>query len=157
MLTRLFEHMAWADEKARDAVRRMPHSAPELTRATALYAHVFGAEHVWLARLFGRVPDYPVWPTLGLDVAARLASEIVREYQAFAAGLDAEGLAREVAYTNSAGRAFRDRTDDILIHVALHGTYHRGQIALLTRDGGGEPASTDYIAFVRGAPAATRA
>ena len=40
--------------------------------------------------------------------------------------------------------------------LLLHGAYHRGQIALLLREGGAEPAPTDYIAFVRGAPAATR-
>jgi uncharacterized damage-inducible protein DinB len=40
--------------------------------------------------------------------------------------------------------------------VALHGSYHRGQIALLVRAGGSTPAPTDYIAFIRGAPAATR-
>ena len=63
---RLFEHMAWADAAAREAVRRMPADAPELTRATAIYAHLFGAEQLWLARLGGRPAEYPVWPTLGL-------------------------------------------------------------------------------------------
>ena len=61
-------------------------------------------------------------------------------------------LAREVDYRNSAGQAFRNRVDDVLAHVALHGSYHRGQLALLARQGGGTPALTDYIAFVRGAP-----
>jgi uncharacterized damage-inducible protein DinB len=45
---------------------------------------------------------------------------------------------------------------DMLLHVALHGAYHRGQIALLVRAGGSTPSPTDYIAFIRGAPAATR-
>jgi uncharacterized damage-inducible protein DinB len=40
--------------------------------------------------------------------------------------------------------------------VALHGSYHRGQIALLMRQGGGAPAATDYIAFVRDMPAPPR-
>jgi uncharacterized damage-inducible protein DinB len=93
---------------------------------------------------------------LDLETAARLGAETVRELRTLVARLNADGLAREVAYTNSAGQAFRSRVDDILVHVALHGAYHRGQLALLTRIGGGQPASTDYIAFVRGAPAATR-
>jgi uncharacterized damage-inducible protein DinB len=156
MLARLYEQMAWADAKARDALRAMPAGSPELTRATELYGHVAAAEHVWLARLVGRPAEYPVWPALDLESSGRLASETVRELQALVARLDAEDLGSEVDYTNSSGRSFRSRVDDILIHVALHGAYHRGQIALLTRLGGGEPASTDYIAFVRGAPAATR-
>jgi uncharacterized damage-inducible protein DinB len=40
--------------------------------------------------------------------------------------------------------------------VALHGAYHRGQIAQLLRQNGAQPAATDYIGFVRGVPAATR-
>ena len=54
----------------------------------------------------------------------------------------------------SAGQAFRSTLEDILLHVALHGAYHRGQLAMLVRDGHGEPAPTDYIAFVRGVAAA---
>ena len=156
MLARLFEHMAWADANVRDALRAMPAGASELARATELYAHLAGAEHVWLARLVGRPARHPVWPALDLETAARLAEETVRELRALVAGLGTDDLSREVDYTNSAGRSFRSRIDDILVHVALHGAYHRGQIALLTRVGGGEPASTDYIAYVRGAPAATR-
>jgi len=66
-------------------------------------------------------------------------------------------VARAIDYRNSAGQAFRSTVEDILLHVALHGTYHRGQIALVIRGGGGEPASTDYIAFIRGAPTARTA
>ena len=149
VLARLFEHMAWADAAAREAVRRMPADAPELTRATAIYAHLFGAEQLWLARLGGRPAEYPVWPTLGLDVAGRLAADTVRAFQALVARLDDASLAREVSYVNSAGRAFTNRVDDILLQVAMHGSYHRGQIALLVRQGGGEPAPTDYIVFAR--------
>jgi uncharacterized damage-inducible protein DinB len=156
MLTRLFDHLAWADANARDVLRGMPASSDETVRATALYAHIVGAEHVWLARLLGRPPEYPVWPELDLAAGAELAARTAGELQGYVASLGADDREREVEYTNSAGRRFRSRVDDILVHVAMHGAYHRGQIALLTRQGGGEPASTDYIAFVRGAPAATR-
>ena len=71
-------------------------------------------------------------------------------------GLDEAALARNVHYTNSAGLEFDSTVGDILLHVALHGAYHRGQIALLVRAGGSAPAPTDYIQFTRGAPAATR-
>jgi len=153
MLLRLFDHLAWADARARDAVASLRAQSGERAQALALYAHVAAAEHVWLARLDGRPPDHPVWPSLDLDTAAALAREAAAGLRAHAA-LDADGLAREVAYRNSAGDAFRSRVDDILAHVALHGSYHRGQVALLARGGGGTPLPTDYIAFVRGSPAA---
>ena len=37
----------------------------------------------------------------------------------------------------------------VLTHVALHGSYHRGQIAALIRSGGDEPINTDYIMWLR--------
>jgi len=52
--------------------------------------------------------------------------------------------------------AFRSRVEDILLHVVLHGCYHRGQVAIALREAGAEPSATDFIAFVRGVPAATR-
>jgi len=68
--------------------------------------------------------------------------------------LTAADLAREIQYRNSAGQEFRSTLEDILLHVALHGSYHRGQVSLIVRGGGGEPVATDYNAFIRGVPAA---
>jgi len=38
---------------------------------------------------------------------------------------------------------------DILTHVAMHGAYHRAQIAAAVRESGREPAYTDFIHAVR--------
>jgi uncharacterized damage-inducible protein DinB len=65
-------------------------------------------------------------------------------------------LARVATYRNSANIEFTSTVEDILIHVAMHGAYHRGQVARALRQGGAVPEPTDYIAFTRGAPAATR-
>ncbi|NIP57628.1 MAG: damage-inducible protein DinB, partial [Gemmatimonadetes bacterium] len=48
---------------------------------------------------------------------------------------------------------FRTPIGEILLHVLLHGSYHRGQIALRMRDVGEEPVNTDLITFVRERPA----
>ena len=61
-----------------------------------------------------------------------------------------------ITYRNRAGDQFTSTLDAILTHVALHGSYHRGQIAALLRGADQTPNPTDYIAFRRGAPAATR-
>ncbi|MGH7670969.1 MAG: DinB family protein, partial [Gemmatimonadaceae bacterium] len=61
-----------------------------------------------------------------------------------------------VAYRNSAGKEFSSAVGEMLTQVATHGCYHRGQIAALVRAAGDEPQSTDFIAFARGAPSATK-
>lgn len=151
-LLTLLDHAAWADALAHDAIRTLPDDSPERARAVRLYAHLAAAEHVWLARLEGHPPAHAIWPEMSLDAAAALAASSVVGLRALAAG-DQDALLREVEYRNSAGQTFRNSTADVLAHVALHGSYHRGQLALLARQGGGIPALTDYIAFVRGAPA----
>lgn len=156
MLRTLFEHLAWADANVRDALRAMPAESPERQRALSIYAHLAASEHVWLARLEGRAAAYSVWPDLDLDAAEALAVESAAALQAYVARLSPADLGSQVTYRNSAGQEFRNGVQDVLAHVALHGSYHRGQLALLARQGGGVPASTDYIAYVRGAPAATR-
>ena len=97
-----------------------------------------------------------MWPALDLAGCAELAQATHAGYSAVLAELTPAELSRVIPYVNSAGDAFHSTVEDILVHVAMHGSYHRGQVALLLRDAGCEPSPTDYIAFVRGAPAATR-
>lgn len=143
--------MQWADARVLESLRqpRVP------ARALQLYAHVVGAEHVWLTRLEQRERALPVWPTLTLDECARVASENARGFREYVDRLTSADLQRTVHYRNSAGLEFDSGIEEILLHVAMHGSYHRGQVTLLVRDAGAEPAPSDYIAFVRGVPAAT--
>ena len=151
-LRKLIDHLEWADAAALEALRTSPGS--DSGRALTLYSHVLGAEARWLARIASRTPDVAVWPTLTLDEAATLAARNARELDTLASSLTPDDLAREIDYRNSDGTAFRNTVEDMLFQILLHGAYHRGQVALVIRGGGGEPASTDYIGFIRGVPAA---
>jgi uncharacterized damage-inducible protein DinB len=150
---RLADHLAWADAEVLAALGTAA-GAPE--SALTIYAHLLGAEHVWLARLKGEPPRVAVWPDSPLAECAALAADNARALRAFVAGLAPADLDRNVHYVNSAGLAFDSTVADILLQVLLHGAYHRGQVALLLRSHGQDPAPTDYIAFVRGVPAARR-
>ena len=146
----LFRHMAWADARVLEGLLATPGID---AHAQEQFAHVVGAESVWLTRILGQPQRVAVWPELSLDECAAIAAENQR---GFAAVLDHEDLVREVTYTNSAGKTFTNRVIDILVHVAMHGSYHRGMISIVTRRGGGVAVPTDFIAFVRGEAAATR-
>ncbi len=151
----VFAHLSWADARALAGLRQAPGDEP---RARELLAHVIGAEGVWLARVEGREPELPVWPALTLDEIEAAAHRVHAGYRALLTRVerDPAELTRMVHYRNSAGLEFDSSVGDILRHVALHGAYHRGQIALLARLSGFAPQPTDYIAWSRGAPAATR-
>ena len=152
-IDRLFAHLGWADAAVLKALEAAPAIAE---RWLELFGHVLGAEHTWLARLKGIAPHVAVWPVLSLAECRRLAEENEREFRAYVAALAPADRTRSIRYTNSAGQEFTSTVEDILLHVCLHGSYHRGQIASAMRAGGSVPAPTDYIGFIRGAPAATR-
>lgn len=153
-LRRLWRHAAWADAAL---ARALGAASPTSDAALREFAHVLAAEEVWLARLERRAARPALWPELSADAAAALAVATGSAYERFVAGLTPERLAEPVPYTNSAGRSFATPVGDVLLHVVLHGQYHRGKVNLLLRQGGGDPAPVDYIAFVRGTPAARTA
>jgi uncharacterized damage-inducible protein DinB len=152
-LVRLVAHLEWADDRVLAALRSA--TAPD-PACLELLAHILAAEHVWLARLKGESPRHPVWPALSLEECAGLVRANQHQLTAYVSSLTPEDLPRGVTYRNSAGQQFTSRVEDILLHVCLHGAYHRGQVAWALRRAGGVPMPTDYIAFVRGVPAATR-
>lgn len=150
-LRKLAAHLKWADAAVLASLRSAANVSP---RALQLYSHVVAAESVWLARIAGREPDVPVWPNITLGEAEALGARNAIELEAIIETFGPDDAARVIHYRTTAGHPFSSTLEDILLHVALHGAYHRGQISMLVRDGGDEPAPTDFIAFARGAPAA---
>jgi uncharacterized damage-inducible protein DinB len=151
--TRLFQHVEWADARVLESLRAAQH--PQ-RRSLELYSHILGSEHVWLSRITGTIQQVDVWPVLTLDECEKLGKENITAFRDLVSRLTPDLLEKPITYRNSAGDQFTSTVEEMLTHVAMHGSYHRGQIAAALRAGGDTPNPTDYIAFVRGAPAATR-
>lgn len=144
--------MWWADNRVLTLLNSTRGARRQ--QVVRLFSHVLAGEHIWLLRLRGEDPAHQeVWPdwTLG-ELNAVLAANM-QGYHQLLMGLAEDELMAEIAYTNSQGIRFRTRIADVLAHVALHGSYHRGQIAMAVRSEGAEPVNTDFITFVREAPA----
>ncbi len=147
VLARLYRHMAWADERALTSLRDM--TVP-LSQAVDLLAHILGAEHEWLCRVESKRASHTIWPKLSIAKCATLARENHAAFNRLAANAHTEAGQRLITYRNSSGAEHINSLEDILLHVAQHGMYHRGQIALLVRAHGGSAIPTDYIVFTRG-------
>ncbi len=147
-LQRLFDHMTWADRRVLDLLNASP--GVRQHSVLRLFSHLLAAERVWMLRLRGEDASRQlIWPEWTLEELNAAAAESTSSYASFLEALRDEDLAGEVAYANSQGVVFRTRIVDILTHVALHGSYHRGQIAAAVRASGEEPVNTDFITFVR--------
>jgi uncharacterized damage-inducible protein DinB len=60
----------------------------------------------------------------------------------------AERLVQPLTYVNFAGQTLSYPLAETLVHVANHGTYHRGQVATLLRQLGHSPIATDYVRYL---------
>lgn len=133
-------------------------SVPESARSSEAYqrglgvmAHIQQARRVWLERVERR-PVTPVadwFPAWAIEESARHAAELDRSWSTLLDSIREPDLERPVVYASFKGERFSSTLDDILIHVFNHSTYHRGQVARLVSECGGDRALTDYIGFFR--------
>jgi uncharacterized damage-inducible protein DinB len=144
VLEKLYEHNWWAHDAMFAELRR---AAPD-DETLRLLAHVVAAEHLWLSRIDRVTSRVAVWPALALDEVVALEAENRARFRDLLSRPD-DTRRRRVHYRNSAGNDFENDVEAILTHVAMHGHYHRGQIARAMRTAGREPVYTDYIGFVR--------
>jgi uncharacterized damage-inducible protein DinB len=147
---KLFEYDHWANREALTSLSSVS-SAPE--EALHCFAHVIGAQRIWLSRINQDAPSPPpAWPSLTLDECQAAVEDLHERWKAFCATLNEAQLSSSVCYRNSKGAEFTTPLEDVLQHVVLHSAYHRGQVAAVVRRAGGKPASTDYSVYIRQNP-----
>jgi uncharacterized damage-inducible protein DinB len=145
-LARQLRYGGWANEAVLRSLRAA--EAPS-AKAIDLFAHVLGAERLWLDRIASAGAPLPLWPDFTVEECERELAALERSWQALLSGLDPAKLAEPVSYVNSKGEPWTSTVLDILQHIVLHGSYHRGQIAAAIRSGGDMPPYTDFIHCVR--------
>jgi len=146
-LRRLMQHADWANRRVLDLLQSTTCAEP---RALRLFAHVLTTERIYLERM-RELDPWPqnFWPELPLAECAALAEANRGAYENFFETLPEAKLDGAIKYRNSKGIEFHTPIKDLLTHVALHGAYHRGQIAAMLRLAGEEPVNTGFITFVR--------
>src|SRR5262249_25492526 len=151
---RWFEYERDAHAKVLRSLESVPaarRSGPEFEKAVAILAHVAAARRIWLVPL-GILPGPQGTRSpekLTLAEAAELLQSAHGPWADYLARLTDEELGRDVDYQSLDAGRFRNRVEDVLAQLFGHSSYHRGQIAMLVRTAGGEPAVTDLIYWCR--------
>ncbi len=143
---RLFDYERWAN---RETLASLERAVPAPAQAVRLMAHIVATQSLWLERIEETPQSHPVWPDWDLTETARRLDQIDRRWRDLLAGLDEPELERPVDYVNSKREPWQSRVGDILAHVLLHSPHHRGQIALVLRGEGREPAYADLVHAIR--------
>ncbi|MCE7973193.1 MAG: hypothetical protein DYG92_02535 [Leptolyngbya sp. PLA1] len=150
----LMAYESWATEQAIASIESVPESArgsASFDRALRLIPHVQLARAVWLHRLKGERYDNPKdwFPRMDPSDMRTLSAQVDDRWRGFLAPLSEQDLDRECTYTSSEGAGYASRVGDVLAHVFNHSTYHRGQVARLVAESGGQRAATDQIILTR--------
>jgi uncharacterized damage-inducible protein DinB len=145
-LCRQFAYDDWASREVLAGLGASPHPP---ARPLQLLAHILSAERLWLERLTQQPQSLPVWPEFSLDQCEAQIAALGKLWPEYLGQLSPAKLSEKVTYKNSKGEPWTSAVEDILTHVVLHSSYHRGQIASLMRASGAIPAYTDFIHAVR--------
>ncbi len=143
---RLFQYDYWANQAASGALKSADVTSG---RAIALLGHIVGTQYEWYARIKEEASPLAIWPELTIAQYEQHADALRGIWQEFINTLDPSSVMATVAYKNSKGQPFTNTVADILLHVLMHSTYHRGQIATEMRAFGHTPAYTDFIVAAR--------
>jgi uncharacterized damage-inducible protein DinB len=143
--------VAWEAEASGAVVQAARAAAHLPARTWRIAGHLSATPLVWLARATGQ-PEPDVWPPTTPADADRCLERIAQAeagWRAYLNATPAEALTAAVTYRSTSGAEHRTAPLDVLLHVATHGAYHRGQINAALRAAGGEPVRQDYIYRVR--------
>ena len=109
-----------------------------------MFAHMYGADRVWLTRWKGESPKR-LYGDADFSSMADLRSRwdtLEAEQRAFVEALGDADLTRPVDYRNTEGAQFRVALGPLLQHVVNHATHHRSEAAtMITLISGSPPDS----------------
>ena len=142
---RLFDVAAGLGEAACGREVGAHFSVPTLTR---MFAHLYGADWLWLQRWKGTSPT----ALPGADVVSMAAlrapwDALETEQTAFVDALTAADLDRVVDYRNTEGLPFHGRLGVLLQHVLTHAVHHRSEIATMLTMISGSPPDTSLLVY----------
>ena len=144
-LLHLFEYDDWANRQTLTAL-----SNKDSERSRRIFAHLLITKQEYFERLDGKdSTGFDFWPDLTIDGCRQLARSTHDNYVRLLTGADELLLERRASYKTSEGVPYENTYRDLLTHVLLHSSIHRGNIVLKMREEGLEPPKVDYILYLR--------
>lgn len=137
-----FEYNKWCNEQLIQIIAPRVEAFPK--RVEELMSHLLNSHIFWNNRCTGK-PDIDRWIVHPPEDLLEINE---RNHQITINVLTERELSEAISFRNSKGGISTVYLGDIYFHLSNHGTYHRGQLALLFRQSGiAEPLRTDYIFY----------
>ncbi len=144
-LRHLFAYSDWANRRLIVALK-----TSDSARSREILAHLLITENEYYERLYGKdSTGFDFWPELSIEACGNLARETAERFEKLLRRFDEEGLDLTARYKTSEGVEHENSFRELLTHVLLHSSIHRGNIMLKLREDGFEPPKIDYIIYLR--------
>ncbi|SFB13483.1 MULTISPECIES: DinB family protein [unclassified Bacillus (in: firmicutes)] len=146
----MFNYHVWATASLLEFINNCPELYAKNLESVfpsirATFEHIYEIDRMWFVRITGKEELEHAGLKTPYDAKITLAKlhETMIDY------FKKEDSSKRVTYYNSTGSSFENKLSDLLIHLANHGTYHRGNITAMLHSLGHKSISTDYIYFLR--------
>jgi uncharacterized damage-inducible protein DinB len=152
------QYNIWANQEIIKTINAQPEplvdAAVESSFPTirATIYHIWSAEYLWLMRL--QRAEQPIWAAHGFEgdfkAAIGLWQEASNALHQLVTHSDPEQLSAMIPYKDLKQQPHETAFGQIVLHVANHSTYHRGQLVTMLRAlGVKDIPATDYIQWIR--------
>ncbi len=140
-----YQYNAWANRRV---IGCMEQQMVTDEKILSVFGHLMAANFIWLNRIMDLPKSpYKLWGNYDLAELRMMVEESDKSWMRFIH--EHENFDRIMKYHNYVGDYFENNVQQIMIHLVNHGTYHRGQVAILLRQKGFEPVNTDFITYDR--------
>ncbi len=144
-LRQLFEYNDWANRRMIVSLKEN-----ESERCLEILAHLLITEKEYFERLYGKdSTGFDFWPEMSIQECSTLAKENAGQYEKLLKRFDDEAIGMYVKYKTSEGVEHENTFREMLSHVLIHSSTHRGNIMLKLREEGFQPPKIDYIIYLR--------
>src|SRR5258708_25586541 len=127
---KLYEYNAWANQRVIEILERENVKDENILM---IFGPLICAQLIWYNR-FKDLPKSPLqlWGNYSIFELRSIEAEASRSWLEFIN--EEETFDRVLKYTNYVGDYYETNIRDLMAHLVNHGTYHRGQIAVLLRE-----------------------
>jgi len=160
-LQALFRYKAWANEEILTAFRLLDDRslADDREIAIRILNHTYVVDRIFAANLrrmkhgydTANTPDMPMLEQL--SEAIRISDQWYIEY---VASLDKIDLTESIEFMFTDGAPGRMSREEMLMHLLLHGGYHRGQVGLIMMKNSIAPPADRLTSYLHQAEASAR-
>jgi uncharacterized damage-inducible protein DinB len=158
-LERLFSYKETANDEILAAMRLFDDSSPAKEIAIRVLSHTYVVDRIFAANMTGAKHEYTSANASHAPTLEELSGAIKTSdqwYLDYVSHLDETQLVERMDFTFTDGELGRMSREEMLMHVTIHGEYHRGQIGMIMMQNSITPPADAFTGYLHKAEASTR-